>query len=329
MEWQNEATYHHKSGAGAGASASASVGADINLEIKEARDDDITARPSEIEENRMAVAVSNTGNDMPMERAQDIEDEKEIIEVEDSGRLQPHVELPSGGDGEDVYVAVGKSASSMDALSWALKNVVKPGSFVYLIHVFPEVHQIPMPLGSYMPKDSLSKDQVDKYMNEQRATRHQMLQKYLNLCRKSKVEFDVHLIESDQVGNAIVELISVLNIKILVVGTSKRNLRRLKKGGTKAGIIQKNSPHYCEVKIICEGKDISTITSTVPDQTPPGSPLDSENTKTTRRQHTPKSSPSPEIPSINRSGSTNSPTKENKLKKLFRYFSCTSGANVH
>ncbi|XP_078165630.1 adenine nucleotide alpha hydrolases-like superfamily protein isoform X2 [Carex rostrata] len=318
MEWPNEAPFDHKAGVG--------VGADINLETKEAQDDDITARPSETEDNQMAVAVANTGNDMWMERAQDIEDEEEIMEIADSGRLQPHVELPNGGDGEDVYVAVGKSASSIDALSWALKNVVKPGSFVYLIHVFPEVQLIPTP--SHMPKESLSKDQVDKYMNEQRIARHQMLQKYLNLCRKSKVEYDVHLIESDQVENAIVELIPVLNIKNLVVGTSKRNLRRLKRGGTKAGLIQKNAPHYCDVKIICEGKDISTIT-TVPDQTPPGSPLDSENTKTKRRQPTPKSSPSPEIPSINTSGSTNNPRKENKFKKLFRYFSCKSGADVH
>lgn len=140
MEWPNEAPFDHKAGAG--------VGPDINLETKEARDDDITVGPSETEDNQMAVAVANTGNRMWIEHAQDIEDEEEIKEIADSGRLQPHVELPSGGDGEDVYVAVGKSASSMDALSWALKNVVKPGSFVYLIHVFPEVQLIPTPCKS-------------------------------------------------------------------------------------------------------------------------------------------------------------------------------------
>lgn len=50
-----------------------------------------------------------------------------------------------GSDDDDVYVAIGKSASSMDALSWALKNVAKPTSFVYLVHVFPVVHHIPTP----------------------------------------------------------------------------------------------------------------------------------------------------------------------------------------
>ncbi|KAF8409757.1 hypothetical protein HHK36_005836 [Tetracentron sinense] len=49
-------------------------------------------------------------------------------------------------NGEDnIYVAVGKSDSSMDALLWALKHSVKPSSFVYLIHIFPEIRHIPTP----------------------------------------------------------------------------------------------------------------------------------------------------------------------------------------
>lgn len=50
-------------------------------------------------------------------------------------------------NGEDnVYVAVGKSESSMDALAWTLKHVVNNRStFVYLIHVFPELRYIPTP----------------------------------------------------------------------------------------------------------------------------------------------------------------------------------------
>lgn len=54
--------------------------------------------------------------------------------------------LKSNGE-ECVYVAVGKSASSMDALDWTLKNVVtpSPSTLVYLIHIFPEIRQIPTP----------------------------------------------------------------------------------------------------------------------------------------------------------------------------------------
>ncbi|KAJ3699211.1 hypothetical protein LUZ61_002916 [Rhynchospora tenuis] len=307
MERPSEGPYNHTDGTSASANS--------YLEITE---------ESEFEENQMAVTAS-TGNDgMRMESM------CEIVEVEDgepsSDRPQVYTKQSSGMDADDVYVAIGKSDSSMDALSWALKNAAKPGSFVYLIHVFPEVQQIPTPLG-HMAKDKLSKDQVDNYMNQEREKRRQMLQKYVNLCRTSKIEYDVHLIESNQIENAIVELISVLNIKNLVIGTSKSNLRRLKRGGTKAGIIQKNAPHYCEVKIICEGKDISTITTT-PDQTPPpASPLASENAKTKRTELTPIPSLPKEIESVRRNGGTN-PRKRRNFKSLFRYFSCRTGNDV-
>jgi hypothetical protein len=51
----------------------------------------------------------------------------------------------SSGADDDVYVAVGKGGSSMAALSWALRRLTKPRSFVYLVHVFPVVTSIPTP----------------------------------------------------------------------------------------------------------------------------------------------------------------------------------------
>ena len=50
-----------------------------------------------------------------------------------------------GGGADDVYVAVGKGGSSMAALSWALRRLTRPRSFVYLVHVFPVVNSIPTP----------------------------------------------------------------------------------------------------------------------------------------------------------------------------------------
>lgn len=53
----------------------------------------------------------------------------------------------SGRSSDDVvYVAVGKSESSMDALVWTLKNFVHHGNtVVYLIHIFPDLKFIPSP----------------------------------------------------------------------------------------------------------------------------------------------------------------------------------------
>jgi hypothetical protein len=50
---------------------------------------------------------------------------------------------------ECVYVAVGKSDTSMEALSWTLNNLISnrhsTNSMLYLIDVFPEIKHIPHP----------------------------------------------------------------------------------------------------------------------------------------------------------------------------------------
>ncbi|CAL5043237.1 unnamed protein product [Urochloa decumbens] len=127
-----------------------------------------------------------------------------------------------GGGGEDMYVAVGKGGSSMAALSWALRRLTRPRSFVYLVHVFPVVTSIPTPLGM-MPKSRASPEQIETYLNQERSKRREMLQKFLDQCRKFQVTVDVYLIESDQIASAIIELVPVLHIKQLVLGISKSN----------------------------------------------------------------------------------------------------------
>lgn len=46
---------------------------------------------------------------------------------------------------DTVYVAVGKSPSSIQALSWTLTNFTTPSTILYLIHVFPEINLLPNP----------------------------------------------------------------------------------------------------------------------------------------------------------------------------------------
>ncbi|XP_074592242.1 U-box domain-containing protein 33 [Curcuma longa] len=156
---------------------------------------------------------------------------------------------------EEVYVAVGEGSSSMDALTWALKHVARPSGIVYLVHVFPAVHHVPTPLGM-LPRDQVSQAQVNSYLDQERVKRRDMLQKFLAECQKSRMNFDTHLIESDQIVKAVSELIEVLHIKRLIVGVNKSNLRKLKKASCKAVQIQKSAPQYCEVKIICEGREV-------------------------------------------------------------------------
>ncbi|CAO2842387.1 unnamed protein product [Amaranthus hypochondriacus] len=160
-----------------------------------------------------------------------------------------------------VYVAVGKSESSMDALLWALTHCVHPGStLVYLIHIFPDLKFIPSPFGGGMvPKTSVTPDLVESYMMEDSRKRRELLNKYVDMCTSHMVQVETILIESDSVINAIVELISVLNIRRLIVGISKSNLRKMKvrKGSNiVADQIRQTAPQDCELKIIHQGKEL-------------------------------------------------------------------------
>ncbi|XP_052182448.1 U-box domain-containing protein 36 isoform X2 [Diospyros lotus] len=171
-----------------------------------------------------------------------------------------------------VYVAVGAKAdeeSSMDALLWTLNqysitNTAASSStpLVFLIHVFPQLRYIPTPLGK-IPVSQVDPDQKDKYIIQEGSKRREFLQKFLDACSSSKVNVDTILIESDTVGKALLDLIPILNIRKLVLGTTKSKLinRRLrlrsKKGsGGIADEVVQNAPDFCEVKLICQGKEL-------------------------------------------------------------------------
>ncbi|XVF28075.1 hypothetical protein REPUB_Repub14bG0164300 [Reevesia pubescens] len=196
------------------------------------------------------------------------------IKEEDSSLFS--IEVNDQADQGSVYVAVGKSESSMDALCWTLTHLVNTSSCIlYLIHVFPEIRNIPSPLGM-LPKNQVSPTQVENYMEQERGKRRQFLQKFLDICSASKVKVDTMLIESDMVAKAILDLIPILNITKLVVGTSNSNPRKLK---SRRGInrrianqIFQSAPNTCEVKVVCNGKEVISQMIGSPSPSPSPSP---------------------------------------------------------
>ncbi|KAL6596597.1 hypothetical protein ACP70R_047240 [Stipagrostis hirtigluma subsp. patula] len=249
----------------------------------------------------------------------------EIEELEPEERPAQHGASSTGAQGgggdataDDVYVAVGKGGSSAAALSWALRRLTKPRSFVYLVHVFPVVTSIPTPLGM-MPKSRASPEQIETYMNQERSKRREMLQKFLDQCRSFQVNVDVYLIESDQIANAIIELIPVLHIKQLILGVSKSNVRKLKRGSTIAGQVQKSAPLYCEVKIICNGKEVTIVTTA--DPTPPLSPSPVNNNSESNNPTPPSSTPDHNTTSANGVKKDSETRERKKLTKFLRCFS--------
>ena len=110
-----------------------------------------------------------------------------------------------------------------------------------------------------IPKNQVSQEQVQSFMDQERNKRRELLQKFLNACSSSKVhkppmyhfkgtclcfwvnlfnlnnnkkklmikqvKVDTILIESEMVSKAILDLIPIVNIRKLVLGTTKSSLR--------------------------------------------------------------------------------------------------------
>ncbi|KAL6544676.1 hypothetical protein OROMI_023538 [Orobanche minor] len=187
-------------------------------------------------------------------------------EVAVRGRL-PAASFDFGERGEDVvYVAVGKQGgvddqTSMGAVIWAIKDAaINPSSVVFLVHVFPETKYIPTPLGN-LPISRVNPEQKEVYMATERSKRRDFLQKFLNVCSASKVKADTILIESEMEAKAILDLIPILNIRKLILGATNSTVRRMRyrKGTGVAHQILKSAPDFCEVKIICEGKEMCEL----------------------------------------------------------------------
>ncbi|KGN46441.1 U-box domain-containing protein 33 [Cucumis sativus] len=154
----------------------------------------------------------------------------------------------------DVYVAVGKD--DIDVLKWALNHVVSPGCCVFLVHVFPLLTYIPTPVGR-LARSQLSREQLRVYINEENNRRRNLLQKYIRLCTDAKVTVDTLLLESNTTTKAILQLIPVLNITNLVIGTKRPLSTRLLGKRMRTGeIVKKKAPEFCEVSIVYEGKKL-------------------------------------------------------------------------
>ncbi|CAK9320848.1 unnamed protein product [Citrullus colocynthis] len=158
-----------------------------------------------------------------------------------------------------VYVGVGKSDSSMDALQWTLKNAITTSTtVVYLLHVFPEIRYIPTPLGK-IPINQVSKQQVAIHVAQEESKRKDFLQNFIDSCSAAKVKADTVLIESDMVARAILDVIPILNIRKLVLGVNKSRKLRSRGGSGIANEILQKAPEFCEVKVVCEGKETSQL----------------------------------------------------------------------
>jgi hypothetical protein len=95
--------------------------------------------------------------------------------------------------------------------------------------------------------------------------------------------------------------------------------RKLKRGTTIAGQVQKSAPLYCEVKIICDGKEVTTETTA--DPTPPLSPSPVNNSSRSNNPTPPSSTPNHDKTAANGDRKDSEPTERKKITKFLRCFS--------
>lgn len=92
--------------------------------------------------------------------------------------------------------------------------------------------------------------------------------------------------------------------------------RKLKKGTTIAGQVHKGAPLYCEVKIVCDGKEVTTV-----DPTPPLSPSPVNNNSSSSRSNNP--TPPSSTPNHDTTAA-NGDRKDRERRKITKFLRCFS-----
>ncbi|CAJ1933115.1 unnamed protein product [Sphenostylis stenocarpa] len=158
---------------------------------------------------------------------------------------------------EKVHVAVGKSLKKATTLlQWCFTHFSK--AQICLIHVYQPSTMIPTLLGK-LPASQASPEVVSAYRMEEREDTKRLLEKYLSLCRAAKVKASSVIGEADQVQKGIVDLVTVHNIRKLVIGAIPReNCVKVKRNSRKANFAAKNAPPFCEIWFVYKGRHIWT-----------------------------------------------------------------------
>ncbi|GAA0162155.1 hypothetical protein LIER_18312 [Lithospermum erythrorhizon] len=144
--------------------------------------------------------------------------------------------------------------TSMDAVHWALSNFVNPiSNVVCLVYIFPIANKIHTLLGKMAIGQANTQQQEIHLAYEEYKKKHYLM-KFRNVCEAFEVNVDTVSVESHMKERALLKLIPMLHISKLVVGLTKRSIS--KKGGGAAGHILRGAPQNCEMKIICEGKEV-------------------------------------------------------------------------
>ncbi|RID61378.1 hypothetical protein BRARA_E00534 [Brassica rapa] len=160
---------------------------------------------------------------------------------------------------EKIFVAVGKDvAKSKSTLVWALQNT--GGKKICLVHVHQPSQMIPV-MGAKFPVSSVKEEEVRVFREKEREKVHVVLDEYLRICQQRGVRAEKMFIEMESIENGIVELISELGIRKLVMGAAadKHHSKRITElKSRKAIFVCREAPALCQILFTCKGYLIHT-----------------------------------------------------------------------
>ncbi|URD93090.1 U-box domain-containing protein [Musa troglodytarum] len=188
----------------------------------------------------------------------------------------PHGEMK---DEDRVFVAVEKDVREGRAnFVWVLQNTAEERK-ITVVHVHRPARKFPTALG-WFPANQLEEQEVAAYRNIEREKMHKCVDEYLNMCASVKVQKAEKLvIERDDVGKGLVELIALHGITKLVMGAAPDRCysRRMKAPKSKTALaVQEHADPSCKIWFICKGNLICTrdasLDGPIIAQSPTGSP---------------------------------------------------------
>ncbi|KAL8111316.1 U-box domain-containing protein 33-like [Apium graveolens] len=164
------------------------------------------------------------------------------------------VEEVAVGEEEMIYILVGKDVKeSGSTLKWALRNFA--AKKLCILHVHQPSQEIPT-MGTKFSISLVAKDKVGDYHNTERQHMHNLLETYKLICERAGARAEKLHIERDSIEKGIVELITMHNIKKLVMGAAADKLysRKMVEPKSKKSIyVCWKAPDSCHIWYVCNG----------------------------------------------------------------------------
>ncbi|XP_017235711.1 U-box domain-containing protein 33 isoform X1 [Daucus carota subsp. sativus] len=169
------------------------------------------------------------------------------------------VEEIAVGEEEMVYVSVSKNVKESEStLKWAVRNF--HGKKLCILHVHQPSKKKPS-MGTKYSFSRLKDHQARTYHDTERQHMQSVLETYGLICERAGVWAETLHIEMDSIEKGIVELISMNNIRRLVMGAAADKLyskKMIELKSKKAIYVCQKAPMSCHIWFVCNGNLIYT-----------------------------------------------------------------------